>query len=182
MNNASKTKVFYPSWQPYKYKVVNGLTYNNTPSSDDRAYVVKYANVSDPTVSKSDAYFPMIRFSEMYLIVAEAENEINNGPTAQAYTNINIIRSRAQASATPLNLTQTEFRSFVLAERAREFVFEGVRRYDLLRWGVYLQVMNKITTSQNNISKVRNTKNLLLPIPLSELNSNKSITANNPGW
>ena len=42
--------------------------------------------------------------------------------------------------------------------------------------------MNKITTSQNNISKVRNTKNLLLPIPLSELNSNKSITANNPGW
>jgi hypothetical protein len=124
----------------------------------------------------------MIRFSEMYLIVAEAENEINNGPTAQAYTNINIIRSRAQASATPLNLTQTEFRSFVLAERAREFVFEGVRRYDLLRWGVYLQVMNKITTSQNNISKVRNTKNLLLPIPLSELNSNKSITANNPGW
>ena len=118
----------------------------------------------------------------MYLIVAEADNEINNGPTTQAYTNINVIRSRAQASETPLNLTQTEFRSFVLAERAREFVFEGVRRYDLLRWGVYLQVMNKIAIGQNNISKVRNSKNLLLPIPLSELNSNKAIIANNPGW
>ena len=182
MNNAAKTKVFYPSWQSYKYKVVNGLTYNNTASSDDRAYVIKYANVSDPSVSRSDAFFPMIRFSEMYLIVAEADNEINNGPTSQAYTNINVIRSRAQTSETPLNLTQTEFRSFVLAERAREFVFEGVRRYDLLRWGVYLQVMNKIAIGQNNISKVRNSKNLLLPIPLSELNSNKAIIANNPGW
>ncbi len=182
MNNAAKTKVFYPSWQPYRYKTLNTLTYANTPANDDRAYTIKYASVSDPSVSKSDAHFPMIRFAEMYLIVAEADNEINDGPTAQAYTNLNIIRTRAQASAAPINLTQTEFRSFVLAERAREFVFEGVRRSDLLRWGVYLQVMNKISVSQNNITKVRSTKNLLLPIPLSELNSNKSITANNPGW
>jgi hypothetical protein len=70
----------------------------------------------------------------------------------------------------------------VLAERAREFVFEGIRRYDLMRWGVYLQVMNKIGIGQNNITKVRNTRNLLLPIPQSELNSNTLIPANNPGW
>jgi hypothetical protein len=70
----------------------------------------------------------------------------------------------------------------VLAERAREFVFEGIRRYDLMRWGVYLQVMNKIGIGQNNITKVRNTRNLLLPIPQSELNSNTLIPTNNPGW
>jgi hypothetical protein len=70
----------------------------------------------------------------------------------------------------------------VLAERAREFVFEGIRRYDLMRWGIYLQVMNKIGIGQNNITKVRNTRNLLLPIPQSELNSNTLIPANNPGW
>jgi hypothetical protein len=70
----------------------------------------------------------------------------------------------------------------VLAERAREFVFEGIRRYDLMRWGIYLQVMNKIGIGQNNITKVRNTRNLLLPIPQSELNSNTLIPNNNPGW
>jgi len=182
MNNASRTKVFYPSWQAWKYKVVNGITYNNTATTDDRAYVIKYADVADPSVSRSDAHFPMMRYAEMFLIVAEADNEINDGPTSQAYNNLNIIRSRALATPTPINLTQEQFRSFVLAERAREFVFEGVRRYDLLRWGVYLQVMNKITTGQNNITKVRNTRNLLLPIPQSELNSNTAITANNPGW
>jgi hypothetical protein len=51
-----------------------------------------------------------------------------------------------------------------------------------MRWGVYLQVMNKIGIGQNNITKVRNTRNLLLPIPQSELNSNTLIPANNPGW
>jgi hypothetical protein len=75
-----------------------------------------------------------------------------------------------------------QFRSYVLAERAREFVLEGVRRFDLCRWGIYLQVMNRISAGQNNISKVRAARNLLLPIPQSELNSNRSITANNPGW
>ena len=57
-----------------------------------------------------------------------------------------------------------------------------MRRYDLMRWGIYLQVMNKIGIGQNNITKVRNTRNLLLPIPQSEINSNILIPANNPGW
>jgi hypothetical protein len=182
MNNAAKTRYFYPSWQAYNYRVFNGLTYANNGTTDDRAYTIKYRDVADPTVSRSDAHFPMIRFSEMHLIVAESDNEINNGPTAQAYTALNTIRNRAKAQTAPANLSRDEFRSFVLAERAREFVFEGIRRYDLMRWGVYLQVMNKIGIGQNNITKVRNTRNLLLPIPQSELNSNTLIPANNPGW
>jgi len=42
--------------------------------------------------------------------------------------------------------------------------------------------MNKISAGQNNISKVRSLRNLLLPIPQAELNSNPMITENNPGW
>jgi hypothetical protein len=79
-------------------------------------------------------------------------------------------------------MTKEQFRSFMLAERAREFNLEGIRRFDLMRWGVYLPVMNKITAGQNNISKVRSLRNLLLPLPLNELNSNKAINGNNPGW
>ena len=182
INNAAKTKYFYPSWQSYNYKVVNGISYLNNATTDDRAYTIKYSDVADPTVSRSDAHLPMIRFSEMYLMVAEADNEINNGPSIQSYSALNVIRNRVKAQMAPANLTRDEFRSFIIAERAREFVFEGVRRYDLMRWGIYLQVMNKLSIGQNNITKVRNSRNLLLPIPQSELNSNTLISANNPGW
>jgi hypothetical protein len=182
MNNAARTKYFYPSWQSYRYRVVNGITYANNGTTDDRAYTIKYSDVADPTVSRSDAHFSMIRFAELYLMVAEADNEINNGPTQQAITALNTIRTRAKAQTAPANLNRDEFRSYVLAERAREFVFEGIRRYDLMRWGIYLQVMNKISPGQNNINKIRNTRNLLLPIPQSELNSNSAIPMNNPGW
>lgn len=176
------TNVFYPSWQSALYKVVNGVTYSNTGSTTaERAYTIKYSAVADPTVANSDAFLPLLRYAEVLLMYAEAENEVN-GTTVLAYTALGAVRSRASASAAPAGMNQEQFRSFVLAERAREFNLEGIRRFDLMRWGIYLQVMNKISAGQNNISKVRATRNLLLPLPLNELNSNKAITANNPGW
>ena len=175
-------KYFYPSWQAATYKAVNGVTYANNGTTDDRAYVIKFADVNDRTVANSDAYFPLMRYAEILLIYAEAANEANNGPTAEAYTQLNAIRNRAGTTAATPGMNQEQFRSFVLAERAREFSLEGIRRFDLMRWGIYLQVMNKISSGQNNITKVRSLRNLLLPIPLSEMNSNQAITTNNPGW
>lgn len=176
------TPYFYPSWLSATYKVVNGVTYNNNGTTDNRAYTIKYADVNDPTVANSDAHYPLMRYAELPLIYAEAANEAASGPTTEAYAQLNAIRTRAGASAAPAGMNREQFRSYVIAERAREFVLEGVRRYDLCRWGIYLQVMNKITSGQNNISKIRAQRNILLPIPQSELNSNPSITANNPGW
>ncbi|HTM99479.1 MAG TPA: RagB/SusD family nutrient uptake outer membrane protein [Pedobacter sp.] len=176
------TNIFYPSWQASLYKTVNGVNYNNTGTTGaERAYVIKYSAVADPTVALSDAFYPLLRFSEVILMVAEAENEIN-GPNTNAYAALNTIRERVSASEAPVGMNQEQFRSFVLAERAREFALEGIRRFDLMRWGIYLPVMNKITSGQNSISKVRSLKNLLLPLPLNELNSNTAIKGNNPGW
>jgi len=124
----------------------------------------------------------LMRYSEVLLTYAEAANEANSGPTTEAYKQLNAVRTRAAATEAPAGMTQEQFRSFVIAERAREFALEGVRRFDLMRWGIYLQVMNKISAGQNNISKVRSLRNLLLPIPQAELNSNPMITENNPGW
>jgi hypothetical protein len=176
------TNIFYPFAQSALYKVVNGVTYNNSnTTTSERAYVIKFSAVADPTVANSDAFFPLLRYSEVLLMYAEAENEVN-GATTLAYQAVNAVRTRVNASAAPAGMNPEQFRSFVLAERAREFALEGIRRFDLIRWGVYLPVMNKITAGQNNISKVRSLKNLLLPLPLNELNSNKAITGNNPGW
>lgn len=176
------TRYYYPSWQAALYQNVGGLTYNNNGTTDNRAYVIKFADVADPTVANSDAFFPILRYADVLLIYAEAANEYHEGPTTDAYARLNLLRSTRSASDAPAGMSREQFRSFVLAERGREFALEGIRRFDLLRWNVYLPVMNKISAGQNNISKVRSLRNMLLPIPLSELNSNSAITGNNPGW
>ncbi len=188
------TYIFYPQAQAAEYQVVNGINHNNTGSTTaERAYTIKYSGVADPTVANSDAFYPLLRYAEVYLMYAEAENEVN-GATSNAYDALNKVRFRSfpktgnpavpvPEAYAPAGMTAEQFRSYVLAERARELNLEGVRRFDLMRWGVYLQVMNKISTGQNNISKVRLTKNLLLPIPINEMNSNTALQGNNnPGW
>ncbi|WP_025146491.1 RagB/SusD family nutrient uptake outer membrane protein [Pedobacter jeongneungensis] len=178
------TYYYYPSAQSSLYggTAPDGTVYNNDGAADNKAYINKYSDVSDPTLGKSDAFYPLLRYSEVLLIFAEAENEINPG-SSTAYTQLNAVRTRAKASSAPIGMGREDFRSFVLEERGREFALENsIRHFDLLRWGIYLGVMNRITVQQNNINKQRTQRNLLLPIPQDEMNTNKAITANNPGW
>ena len=126
-----------------------------------------------------DVNFPFLRYADVLLMYAEAANEVD-GPTADAYAALNAVRVRAKESDTS-GLTQQQFRSLVLEERGKEFFQENNRRSDLIRWGVFLQVMNQVGTLENVI-KTRSNKNLLFPIPQSELNANKLIGGNNPGW
>ena len=80
----------------------------------------------------------LIRLAEMYLIAAEAENEVN-GPD-NAYQYINEIRKRARVDQTNSThvpdlsgLTQASFRDAVLLERKFEFYSEGFAWYDMKR-------------------------------------------------
>lgn len=64
-----------------------------------------------------------------------------------------------------------------------ELVYESDRRWDLIRWGIYLDVMNAIgSVDEINTNKKRESKHLLYPIPQDELLTNTAITENNPGW
>ncbi len=111
---------------------------------------------------------------------AEAANEAGNGPGADAYDALNQVRRRSNESDTS-GLDQQQFRSLVLEERGKEFYQENNRRFDLIRWGIFTQVMNKVG-SMENVIKTRSKKNLLFPIPQSEINANKLIGGNNFGW
>ncbi|HEX8505859.1 MAG TPA: RagB/SusD family nutrient uptake outer membrane protein [Hymenobacter sp.] len=142
----------------------------------------KFEAVSDRTITRSNFNFPLLRYPDVLLIYAEAANEANGGPTADAREAVNKVRRRNGASEVPATLNQQAFRSFVLEERRRELALEGDRRWDLLRWGIYLPVMNAIEIDENNVIKRRQQKHLLFPIPVQELNANKTISGNNPGW
>ena len=80
-----------------------------------------------------DADYFLMRSAEAYLIAAEADARINGGTTSTTGTGyINLLRQRAHAPIVgQCNLQQ------ILDERSRELYFEGFRRTDLIRFGLY---------------------------------------------
>lgn len=87
--------------------------------------------------------FFVIRFADVYLVKAEALNELN-GPTPDAVDAFNVVRARARkANGTPRvvpadippdhTLTRTQFRMKIFEERGLEFLGEGQRWFDLVR-------------------------------------------------
>ena len=110
--------------------------------------------------------FPVIRYSDVLLMRAEALNEVgyDSDPNGDAFTLLNQVRTRAGLTAyTALDLTnQEEFRDAVLLERKLELALEYQRWFDLLRTGTAISEMAKVglTISADN---------LLFPIPQSEI-------------
>jgi hypothetical protein len=144
-----------------------------------------------PTIDRHKQNYPLLRYTEAFLILAEAENEIN-GASTLAYDALDFVRSyRYSTSGYEVNRTmnQQQLRSFIQDERTREFIGEGYGRFDLIRWGIYLQVMNaidhrdpRLNTSSGRISKTREQKHLLMPPPTIELDNNLLFGPTNTGW
>lgn len=136
--------------------------------------------------------YPILRFADVLLMQAEAENEANNGPTDKAYKAINTVRERAGLEALK-NLDYATFQQEVRDERARELCFESLRKYDLVRWGIYVDAIhNKLGAATatkrwapgNNFlgaaAYANNTtdKHQFLPIPSRELSVNTKLQQN----
>lgn len=128
--------------------------------------------------------FIVLRLADVYLMRAEALNEIN-GPSPEAYAMINTIRERARngdgnsPSAFPVDvsgLDKEAFRDTVLYERAVELGFEGHRWFDLVRTGRLVETIKGI-----NANYPVSDKHLLFPIPPDELILNEKLTQNT-GW
>ena len=87
--------------------------------------------------NNSSINFPVIRFSDVLLMVAECINHVNNGPTQEAFNALNRVRRRAGASEKSM-ADASGFNSFdrlVREERTRELCFEVPRRMELRRHG-----------------------------------------------
>ena len=134
--------------------------------------------------AESGANVSIIRFSEVLLIHAEAENELN-GPTAKAYTSINRVRARAGLDALS-GLSQADFRDAVYLERRLEFVFEYQRWFDLIREkdasGNGILEASLLKVGKTNVSKGAKGKFYLFPIPQQEIDNSNGKLTQNPGW
>jgi len=167
-------------------------------------YIAKYIDPDGLDHRNHENDLIIIRFAEILLIKAEAENELNNGPTPEAYAAFNQVRSRARNAGdsirvTPpdlaLGLSKEEFRQAIFNERGVEFLGEGHRYFDLLRMKhssgktMYEYMLNEYLPTLPDDKKrsehlIYNSRNHLLPIPLEEIQTNSAIgnENQNPGY
>ncbi|HYG38000.1 MAG TPA: RagB/SusD family nutrient uptake outer membrane protein [Cytophagales bacterium] len=161
--------------------------YEGSPQFDGQDYKASYSttgyNVRKFIVSRSVATtfdnnpsnFPVLRYADVLLMKAEALNELDRTPEAEAP--LNEVRERAGLGEIH-DLSKNDFREKVLHERRMELAFEGHRWFDLIRvdngeYGInFLHSIGKVNAT---------TKHLLLPIPQQERASNPNLSQN-PGY
>lgn len=184
---------YYPAKDSVKVRLgIDGYKTTDILRYDAHLYgskLMKFRQVSVPLDgNRTDYNWPFIRYAEVLLLYAEADNEVNGGPSGEAIAQVDKLNIRNKSkkaseigALTPWN--QESFRSYILQERVKEFAAEGIRRFDLLRWGIYLQTMNSIGgVDENGVIKRRERRHLLMPLPADEVNTNPYIETNNPGW
>lgn len=139
---------------------------------------LNFANAED-----GDNNLPIIRYADVLLMYAEALNEANATPPADAYAALNSIKARARGEGTTkrtalpadvANLTKDAFREEVYKERSEELVGENHRWFDLVRW-------NRLVDTKRPTAPAIKATNILYPIPQREMDINKAL-AQNPGY
>ena len=101
--------------------------------------------------------WPILRFADVLLMFAEADNEINNGPSGEAITAFEKVRKRAFVGfESRMGTTPTDKDGFfkaIVQERLLEFGGEGIRKYDLIRWNM---LAAKITETRQKLRDFMN--------------------------
>lgn len=131
---------------------------------------------------------PNIRYAQVLLTYAEAQNQADGTPNQQALDGLTAIRTRAGLTTAALgSFSKQSFDDAVLKERWHEMCYEGVTWFDMLR---RRKAYNFATKGFDNFvgyklvesGAVLGDKNLLFPLPTSEMQNNPNLKPNNPGY
>ncbi len=150
--------------------------------------------------------FPLIRLADLYLLYAEALNEVKSAPDAEAYEYIDLVRKRSGLNgvveswaANSVNpdkpSTKEGMREIIQRERMIELAFEGHRFWDLRRWKLAEEYLNKpirglnilgttaadFYVEQELFTPTFSMKDYLWPLRTGNLLRNKNLVQN-PGW
>jgi hypothetical protein len=155
---------------------------------DEGIAAPKFSNFTSLGAPGSDNYFPdtdlpMFRLADAYLIYAEAA--VRTGTNlSQALNFVNQLRVRAYGDSSGVITAPQLDLPFILAERGRELLWEGHRRTDLIRFGVftggsYLWAFkgSQSVAGGTSLDPTR----ALYPLPAAEVAANPNLTQN-PGY
>lgn len=156
-----------------------GLTYLQAYGTLDPtapAYWKKYRNVetraNDNSGLLSGINIRIMRFADVLLMHAEAENEAN-GPTAAAQASFNRVRARANMAAVTTSITKEVFREKIRRERVLELSSEENRWMDLKRWGILAERFSR--TDVLSGKKFQISRHEYYPIPAVDMQTNKNL-------
>lgn len=134
--------------------------------------------------------FPVIRYADVLLMLAECYNELGDLDESVEY--INMVRARPSTAMPAINSgpawlearSKEDVFKRIMHERAVEFAGEGLRYYDLRRWRMMEDLMNEDVLDALD-TKIYTTefkeKDYLWPIPGTEIDKNPDLEPN-PGW
>lgn len=147
-------------------------TYYGTYWGDGRNMILKHVSPEWSSDLAWENNYPLMRYADVLLMLAEAVNEVD-GPDA-AREHINRVRQRANMPDIPAGLTKEQFRESLMKERALELCFEGRRWYDLVRWheAGWINIEDKLTANGKQGVVNFNEQYLYYPIPEAEYETN----------
>lgn len=194
----------------YKYESVNGKVRKVIYTDEEKEkktdgnpgkWRAEYDPVRPWARNCSSINFPVMRYADVLLMIAECANELEGHPTQEAVDAVNEVRERAGADKVGLDdfSSQEEFREFIREERTRELCFEVPRHMELRRWGKQyyfdrIRMLKEQSVDEDgstigySLSSVKAVpginiaeKHLYLPIPQAELNTNPTC-GQNENW
>ncbi len=163
--------------------------YGGAAASYSTLYVMKYFN---PALNWQNSWdsgqdFYLIRYSEVLLSLAEAYIE-KGGKEVEAIALIDQVRKRAGMPKVEdvegAACSQAQLREIVRHERRVELAFEGLRLFDLYRWGTLKEAVDKINAEAAYYNfwyekrNYRGEQEYIWPIPQTEIDSNKKLEQN----
>ncbi len=133
------------------------------------------------TIDDND--FVLLRYADILLMYAEAQNEAV-GPDASVYAAIKQVRNRSNMPDLPAGLSQTDMRTRIRHERRVEFALEGIRYFDLRRWGIAVQKLDGFVPNplQPAVKTKYKANYEFWPIPQTEIDRNAPELVQNPGY
>ncbi len=167
---------------------IDGKTYvykttDPVPTAELTPFFNKFWDPNSTTLTaEAAANVNILRYADLLLIHAEAENELN-GPSAKAFSSLNRVRGRAGLGALSLINTpdKNAFRDALYLDRRLELVYEYERWFDLIREkdaagnSIFVSSLHKVGKT------IATEKNRLYPIPQAEIENNP-LLKQNPGW
>ncbi len=164
-------------WTDGQNKDINELTNFNDGYAAPKYKNVSSGGVGGSNVTHASINYPMFRLGDAYLMYAELALRGGGGSTGQAVTYINALRERAYGDQSG-NIVEGDLNlDFVLDERAREVYWEGHRRMDLVRYGLftgpdYVWQWKGGTQAGQGVEPCRN----VFPLPAAELSANPRLS------
>ena len=154
---------------------------------------VQYEGVMDSKRLYTGINYPLLRYSDVLLMCAEATLEYTGTASQESYNYVKEVRDRAGIKTKDFaDYDVASLRQFIRNERGRELCFESIRKYDLIRWGIFVEAMKgyiKDATDERwskdvkasyaaEIGRAVQEKHIVLPIPSVELGVNTELVQN----